>query len=129
MNSTVIFQRYLEFLSWQSNIMVEYIIKNKNGKHTTIVKFHNSVKSFKRVENFKYQGKFYNIYVDKNDSVYNIIRTEVTSWKEIVKGKRKIKVPDVYKLIPENVLLNKIKGNPYKIAIGKVMTEIERENL
>lgn len=110
--------------------MVEYITKyNKKGKRITIVKLHNSVKSFKRVETFKYQGKFYNIYVDKNDSVHNIVRTEVTSWKEIVKGKRKIKVPDVCESIPETTLLNKIKGNPYKIAIEKVMTEIERENL
>lgn len=110
--------------------MVEYITKyNKKGKCVITVKLHNSVKSFKRVEIFKYQGKFYNIYVDKNDSVHNIVRTEVTSWKEIVKGKRKIKVPDVCESIPEPALLNKIKGNPYKIAIGKIMTEIERENL
>ena len=43
--------------------------------------------------------------------------------------RRKIKVPDVCESIPETALLNKIKGNPYKIAIEKVMTEIERENL
>lgn len=87
------------------------------------------MKSFKRVETFRYQGKFYNIHVDKNDSVYNIARTEVTSWKEIVKGKRKIKVPDVCESIPETTLLNKIKGNPYKIAIEKIKTEIERESI
>lgn len=110
--------------------MVEYITKyTQDGKVRITVKFHNSVKSFKRVETFKYQGKFYNIYINKNDSVYNIVRTEVTSWKEIVKGKRKIKVPDVCESIPEPKLLNRIKGNPYKIAIDKVMTEIERENL
>ncbi len=108
--------------------MVEYITKhNKGGKTFITVKFHNNVKSFKRVETFKYQGQFYNIYIDKNDSVHNLKRSEVTSWKEITKGKRKIRVPDEVSEFPETKILNKIKGNPYKIAVDKIMTEIEKE--
>lgn len=119
-----------ESLGWQSKKMVEYITKyNKNGKKSITVKFHNTVKSFKRVELFKYQGKFYNIYIDKNDSVHNLERTEVASWKEIIKGRKKIRVPDEVTSTPEVALLNKIKGNPYKIAVEKIKTEIEREFL
>lgn len=131
MNSTVILSNInYESLSWQSNKMVEYIEKyNKDGKKVITVKFHNNVKSFKRVETFKCQGRFYNVYVNKNDSIYNLERTEVTSWKEILKGKKKIRVPNEVTSFPETTLLNKIKGNPYKIAIEKIMTEIERESI
>lgn len=110
--------------------MVEYIEKyNRDGKKFITVKFHNTVKSFKRVETFKYQGRYYVVYVNKNDSVYNLERTEVASWKEIVKGKRKIRVPESFKTFPEPALLNKIKGNPYSIAVNKIITEIERESI
>lgn len=84
------------------------------------------MKSFKRVENFKYQGHFYIIYVNKNDSVYDLKKSEVISWKEVNKNGRTICVPDVCENVSDPTLLNKIKGNQYKIAIGKIMTEIER---
>ena len=110
--------------------MTEYIIKTQsNGKSHVIVKFHAPVKNFRRVEVFKYRGKFYNVHIDKNDSVYGLERTEVTSWKEVTKGKKKLRVPDVCEYIPEPQLLNKIKGNPFKIAVEKIMTEIERESI
>lgn len=110
--------------------MVEYIEKySRDGKRMVTVKFHNKVKNFKRVETFKYAGQFFKIYLDKNDSVYKLERSEVTSWKEIVKGKRKIRVPDTFEIIPETNLLNKIKGNPYSIAVDKLTTQIEREQL
>ena len=89
----------------------------------------NGVKSFKRVETFKYKGNYYRIYVNKNDSVYKIEKTEISSWKEIIKGKKKVRIPDTYEVIPQPQLLNKISGNPYKIAIEKIITEIERESI
>ena len=115
---------------WRSNSMIEYIVKtDKIGITHTKVKFHAPVKQFRRVEIFKFQGRFYKVLVDKNDSVYGLLRTEVTSWKDIVKGKKKFRVPDVCEEIPEPNLFNRIKGNPFKIAIGKIMTEIERESI
>lgn len=108
--------------------MIEYIEKvNKNGKKHIIVKFHTTVKNFKRVESLKYQGKFYNLYLDKNNSVYNIERSEVISWKEIVKGKRKIRIPETCETFPEPELLNKIRGNSYEFAIQRLMTEIDKK--
>lgn len=110
--------------------MAEYIEKySRGGKRMITVKFHEKVKNFKRVETFKYLGQFFKIYLDKNNSVYKLERSEVSSWKEIMKGKRKIRVPDTFEVIPETTLLNKIKGNPYSIAIDKLTTHIEREQL
>lgn len=110
--------------------MVEYIKKYQaNGKSHIIVKFHAPVKNFRRVETFKFRGHFFKVFIDKNDSVYGLTRSEVISWKEVTKGKRKLRVPDVCEDIPEPRILNKIKGNPYKIATERIMTEIERENI
>lgn len=122
MNSTVNFPTLIESLSWQSTSMAEYIVKS-NGRIS--VKFHAPVKSFKRVETFKYRGHFYKIFVNKNDSVYNIVRTNVVSWKEVVKGKKKLRVPDVVENTPEPQLLNKLRGNPYQIAIERITLEID----
>lgn len=110
--------------------MAEYIVKYKaNNQRSITVKFHAPVVNFRRVELFKYMGSYYKIYVDKNNSVYHLEKTKVISWKEIMKGKRKIHVPDVCESTPEPQLLNKIKGNPYDIAVSKIMTEIERAQL
>jgi hypothetical protein len=107
--------------------MVEYIYKHRaDGKSHLVVKLHAKVKNFRRVESFKYQGHFYNIHLDKNDSVCGVEKTEVLSWKEVVKNKRKIRVPDEVQSSPEPYLLNKVKGNPYKIACDRIITEIER---
>lgn len=103
--------------------MAEYIRKG-NGRID--VKFHAPIKSFKRVETFKHRGSFYKIYVNKNDSVYNLERTNVVSWKEVVKGKKKLRVPDVVEAIPEPVLLNKVRGNSYKTAVHRIITELEK---
>ena len=125
MNSTVNFPTLIKSLSWQSTSMAEYIRKG-NGRID--VKFHAPIKSFKRVETFKHKGHFYKIFVNKNDSVYNIVSTNVVSWKEVVKGKKKLRVPDVVETIPEPQLLNKLRGNPYKIAIQRITFEVENEN-
>ena len=61
--------------------MTEHIVKfDKYGNKHINVKFHAPVKHFKRVETFKYGGRFYKIYVNNRDCVYHIERTEVTSW-------------------------------------------------
>lgn len=120
----------LNLRAGRSANMVQYIEKyNAKGRRIITVNFHNVTKSFKRVEHFKYQGRFYLVYVDKNDSVYKLERTEVTSWKEVVKGKKKVRVPEAFTSTPETDLLNKIKGNPFSIAIEKIKTEIERESI
>ena len=103
--------------------MAEYIRKG-NGR--VKVKFHAQVKQFKRVEKFKYNGHFFNIYVNKNDSVYNLERTKILSWKEVVKGKKKIRIPDAIEATPDPVLLNKVRGNSYKTAVHRIITELEK---
>ena len=103
--------------------MAEYIRKG-NGR--VKVKFHAQVKQFKRVEKFKPNGQFFNIYVNKNDSVYNLESTKILSWKEVVKGKKKIRIPDAIEATPEPVLLNKVRGNSYKTAVHRIITELEK---
>ena len=98
--------------------MAEYIMKtDKNGIQHIKVKFHKEVKRFKRVENFKYKGIF-----------YNLERSDVSTWKEIEKGKRKIKVPDGFKVTPQPEIMNTIRGNSYEIAIQRIMTILDRED-
>lgn len=111
--------------------MTEHIVKinEKTNKKHINVKFHAPVKRFKRIETFKYGGRFYKIYVNNRDCVHYLERTEVTSWKEITKGQRKIKVPETFNIILEPNLMNKIRGNSYSVAINKIMTEIEKENI
>jgi hypothetical protein len=103
--------------------MAEYI---KKGNGRVKVKFHAKVKQFKRVEKFKHNGQFFNIYVNKNDSVYNLERTKILSWKEVVKGKKKIRIPDAIEATPDPVLLNKVRGNSYKTAVHRIITELEK---
>lgn len=79
------------------------------------------IKNFRKIEKLKYGKKFYKIFVDKNDSVYDILSSEVLSWK-IVNGK---KVPSEVLEHRDLYFFNKIKGNPYKIAINKIIAELE----
>lgn len=109
--------------------MAEYIVKtDKNGIQHIKVKFHQGVKRFKRVENFKYKGIFFKVYIDKNNNVYNLERSDVSTWKEIEKGKRKIKVPDGFKVTPQPEIMNTIRGNSYETAIQRIMTILDRED-
>ena len=110
--------------------MAEYIEKiDRNGKKVITVKFHAPVKQFKRVETLKYNGCFYKLYVDKNNSIHNLERSEVVSWKEITKGNRKIRIPEVCEVVPEPELLNKIRGNSYEIAVQRLITAIDKINI
>lgn len=107
--------------------MTEYIEKfDKNGKKHITVKFHAPVKNFRRMEVVKCDGLFFNIYLDKNNGVHHLERSEVTAWKEIVKGKRKIRVPETCETFPEPELLNKVRGNAYEIAVQRLATEISK---
>lgn len=103
------------------------LIMLANGKCD--LKFHTSVKNFKRVERINYKKNFLKLYVDKNDSVYDIKRCEVVTWKTIEKGKKKINVPDHIEEVRDTYFFNKIKGNPVKTAFNKVVAEIDMEEL
>lgn len=87
------------------------------------------MRNFKRVEKLNYKRNFFKLYVDKNDGVYDIKRCEVLSWKEIEKGGKKMNVPDEVKETREVELFNRIKGNPCKIAVQKVMTYVDASEI
>lgn len=76
--------------------------------------------NFKRIEKINFNGKFYKLYIDKNDSVYDVVKTEVISWKK--KGN---------KSFPEEVketrskFFDLVKGNPTKIAVNKIIARLE----
>lgn len=89
------------------------------------LKFHANMKNFKRIEILKYKNLFYKLYVDKNNSVYDITLSEVQSWKTIKKGKKEINVPDTTVEIRQVDFLNKFRGNPIKIAFNKMLAELE----
>lgn len=84
------------------------------------------MENYKRVYKFNYKKNFYLIYVDKNDSVYDIKKSEISSWKTITaKNGKKVNVPDEKVESRDVALFDKIKGNPYKTAVNKIMAEID----
>ena len=87
-----------------------------NGKCD--LKFHANVKNFKRVENIKHKKHFYKVFIDKNDSVYEVKQCVVTSWA----GKGK---PAAVTEVRDAHLFNRIKGNPFKKALTKIIAEID----
>ena len=106
--------------------MAELVILS-NGKCDLI--FHQKAKDFKRVEKFNYKKNFFKILIDKNDSVYDILRCTVATWKTIEKGRKKLTVPDQIEQSRDVKLFNRIKGNPFKIAITKIAGEIDAQEL
>jgi hypothetical protein len=110
--------------------MTEYIVKtDKKGRKHIKVKFHAQVERFKRVETLKYGGNFYNVYVDKNNNVHNLEQSIVTSWKEVTKGKRKIRIPDVVETIPQPAIMNIVRGNTFEVAVPRIIAELEKVNI
>lgn len=103
--------------------MAELIILG-NGKQD--LKFHSLVENFKKVVKFNYKKNFFKLYVDKNDSIYNITKSEVASWKEDKHGK---KIPDTFEEIRDLYFFNKLKGNPLETALSKIKAEIDMEEL
>lgn len=69
----------------RSIIMAELIFL-PNGKCD--LKFHANIKNFKRVEIVKHKKNFFRVYVDRNDSVYDVKRCEVITWKTIEREKK-----------------------------------------
>ena len=80
-----------------------------------------------RVEKLKFKKDFFNIYVDKNESVFDIKRCNVLSWKTVEKGHRKINVPDTVEETRDTYFFNKVKGNPFKVAVNRILAELEYE--
>lgn len=89
------------------------------------LKFHAPVKKFKGVRKFSYKKHFFKIYVNKNDSVYDIKRCVVLTWKTINKNGSEINIPDQIEETRDAELLNKIRGNQYKTATYKVESHID----
>lgn len=84
------------------------------------LKFGAKPKKFNRIERITVDKQHYLLKIDKNDAVYDVIKSEVISWKTIEKGKRKINVPDEVRESRDVELFNLLQGNPYKIALSKV---------
>lgn len=99
--------------------MAEYI-KLPNGKCD--IKFHTQMKNFRRVIKLTVGKRHFEIRVDKNDSVYDVLSCVVKSWKTVEKGKRKFTVPDAILRRRDIELFNLIKGRPSELACAKIQT-------
>ena len=110
----------------RSILMSEFIFLS-NGKCD--LKFHANIKNFKRVEIVKHSKNFFKVYVDRNNSVYDVKRCEVITWKTVERGKRKVNVPDKVNEVRDVHLFDRIKGNPFNIAVTKIISEIEAQEL
>ena len=102
--------------------MSEYI---KLPNNRCDLKFHQQFVNFKGVQKLTHGKHHYEIYVDKNNQVYDIKTCVVKTWKAIEKGKRKFTVPDVIFRKREVELFNLIKGRPVSLAIEKVKTILD----
>ena len=69
--------------------MAEYI-KLSNGRRN--LKFHQQFVNFKGVQKLAHGKQHFEIYVDKNNQVYDIKICVVKTWKVIEKGKRKFTI-------------------------------------
>ena len=85
------------------------------------------IKKFKRIEKFNFGKNHFKLYIDKNDSVYDITQCNVLSWKTVEKGTRKINVPDQVEETRDTHFFDVVKGNPTKIAINKIIARLELE--
>ena len=72
-------------------------------------------------EKIKFNGNHIKLYIDKNDSVCEVMNCVVTSWKK--KG-----VPAEVKEERNSYFFNLVKGNPTKIAINRIIARLELEN-
>lgn len=99
---------------------------NFNKKERNLVtKSYPTLKNFKRIMKFSHSKYHYKLYIDKNDSIWDIHVCEIISWKTVEKEKRKINVPDQVVEKRDMELFNRIKGNPTKIAINKIIGELD----
>jgi hypothetical protein len=65
------------------------------------------------------------LYIDKNNSVWDIRECEVLNWKPVEKNGRKVNVPDQVVEKRDVELFNRVKGNPVKIALDKIIGELD----
>lgn len=78
-----------------------------------------------RIEKINYKKDHFNLYVDKNGSVYDVKKCNVISWKTIESGRRKITVPDKIEEARDIHFFDKVKGNPVSIATNRIIAELE----
>lgn len=96
----------------------------KKGKRT-IMKFNKNIKNFRRIEKLVYGKLHFKLYIDKNDSVYDVKECIVSSWKTVEKGKKKVTVPDSITEQRNIYFFDRVKGNPSKIAANKILAILE----
>ena len=99
--------------------MAEYI---KLPNNRCDLKFHQQFTNFKRVQKLTIGKRHFEIYIDKNNQVYDIKTCVVKTWKVVEKNKHKFTVPDAIFKKREVELFNMIKGRPANLAIEKVKT-------
>ena len=102
--------------------MAEYI---KLPNNHCDLKFHQQLANFKGVHKLTNGKQHFEIYIDKNNQVYDIKTCVVKTWKVIEKGKRKFTVPYVIIKKRDVELFNVIKGRPVSLAIEKVKTILD----
>ena len=89
------------------------------------LKFHAKIANFKRHQRFNWGKRHFELLVDKNDSVYDILSTEVKTWKTIEQGKRKFTIRDVVHQVRATEFFDIIKGRPAALAMEKVITILD----
>ena len=92
------------------------------------MKFHAIPKNFKRVMKFQHSKWHYKLYIDKNNSIWDIRECEVLNWKSVEKNGRKVNVPDQVIEKRDVELFNRVKGNPVKIAKSGVEYALQRND-
>jgi hypothetical protein len=96
------------------------LVKLPNGRCD--IKFTSIPKKVSRVERFNFKKSYYNLYIDKNNQIYDIKDVEVLSWKI---NKNKKRVPDEVKESRNMYFFDRIKGNPRDIAVNKILAKLE----
>jgi len=73
--------------------------------------------------------KHFELHIDKNNQVYDVLQCIVKTWKAIEKGKRKFTVPDVIVKKRAVELFSLVKGRPIKSAVEKIKTILDRASV
>ena len=97
--------------------MAEYI---KLPKGRCDLKFHQQFKNFKGIFKLTHGKQHFEIHIDKNNQVHDVLQCIVKTWKAIEKGKRKFTVPDVIVKKRAVELFNLVKGRPIGFATEKI---------
>jgi hypothetical protein len=97
--------------------MAEYI---KLPKGRCDLKFHQQFTNFKGLFKLTHGKQHFEIHIDKNNQVHDVLQCVVKTWKAIEKGKRKFTVPDVIVKKRAVELFNLVKGRPIGLAMEKI---------